>query len=127
MNGLNPDLLEHFSWWQFGLLAGIYTFIVFTSSGYRSKAMVFSRRNAVPASTVWAVHLQFVLALLALMWTVTALYPHFPGWMTDTWIPGRSRRFSVLDLAFFLAMGGLCRSEHRRVYAEVETEGEHPQ
>ena len=116
-------MFEHFSWYWFAAMMATYTFMVFTCAGFRS-AMIFSKRNTIPAATVWSEHLKFLTILFVLMWTITAVYTDLPGWMKEgTWM-GRGSGESTVDLAFIAAMGGLHFLEHRRIYAESQKEGD---
>jgi hypothetical protein len=120
----DPDMLAHFSWGWFAFTAAVYTAIVFSSSTFRNDAMVFSKRNAVPASTVFIEHLKFLTTLLVLMWIASAVYSRLPAWMTEMWIRSRGSYYSDLDIVLFLSMFGLAFYEHRRIYVEADTESE---
>jgi hypothetical protein len=119
-------MFENFTWYWFAIMAAVYTLLAFSCVGFKS-AMVFSKRNAIPTSTVWTEHLKFLTILLVLMWIGTAVCPSAPGWMKDKWIPSRSSKNSDLDFVFLAAVVTLHFVEHRRIYAEAESEGEAPQ
>jgi hypothetical protein len=120
----NADMLAHFSWGWFAFTAAVYTAIVFSSSTFRNDAMVFSKRNAVPASTVFIEHLKFLTTLLVLMWIASAVYSRLPAWITDMWIRSRGSYYSDLDVVLLFSMIGLSLYEHGRIYVEADTEME---
>lgn len=117
------DFLQRWSLPAFGIAAALYTLVTFANVG-TVKAMVFSKRNAIPASTVLTVHLQFLTALLVLMWAATAVYPSLPAWMQGMWFRGRGSRSSTLDLIFLLGLGLMSHFEQKRIYLERDTEPE---
>ena len=125
---MNSDLFDHFSLLRFAIVAAIYTFLAFTT-GARRHAMPFSKKNALPTSTILSEHLKFLTILLLLLLAVTWLYPHLPEWSKQTAMSGRSGRggASGVDLGFFVAMAAIYHVERRRIYMEGETESEDTQ
>jgi hypothetical protein len=121
----HPEPIAHFSWLGYAVIAAAYTLMTFTSVGFRS-AMVFSRRNAIAAATVFNGHVRFLLALLALIWSIALLYPILPLWIKDMWIQSRSgtHESSILDILFLLAMFCLYLLERPMIYKESEPEGD---
>ena len=124
---MNSDWLEHFSLLKFAIMAGIYSLLVFATG--RRSGMIFSKRNAMPTSTVFAEHLKFLTILLLLLWAVTSLYPHLPEWSKAVRYTGRSDRGSSsgVDLGFLVAMIAMFVMERRRIYIEADTESEDAQ
>jgi hypothetical protein len=119
---MSSDMLEHFSLLEYAIMAAIYSLLVFTGTGFKS-AMVFSKRNTVPTTTIFSEHLKFLTILLVLTLTVAQLYPKLPQWSKEIWlnIHGRS---SALDLGFVLAMAVMYLFERRRIYVEADPESE---
>jgi hypothetical protein len=118
-------MFDHFSWYWFAAMMATYTFMAFTCAGFRS-AMIFSKRNTIPAVRVWSEHFKFLTILFVLMWIISAVYPDLPAWMKVTWMAGRGSK-STVDLAFIAAILVLNFLEHRRIYAEAEPEGDESQ
>ena len=103
----------------------IYSALAFRGELLRRGALIFSKQNVRPLSSILMIHLEFLTILWGLIW----FYPHFepllPIWLTDdTFCQGRyyGRWFSLLDCLEPFAMIGMAQIERRWMYVECETD-----
>lgn len=112
------DPLHPFSWLLFCAEILVYSLLTFTGVVWKQGASVFSKQNAKSPRTVLNIHVRFVLIQLAALWLVSAGFPHFPPWMTDT-VTLRGANITYCDLLFIVFMVALFLIERSLIYAEA--------
>ncbi len=112
------DPLQHSSWWIYAAAGMFYTVLEFGGELLRND--IFSKRNAKPLSTIFAIHLAFLTILLGLTWLAVSIYRSLPDWLTNTFNV-RGGAWSTLDILFIIAMLVMCKTEQRLIYVESDT------
>lgn len=107
------------SWWIYVGAALLYTALTFRGELPRSEALIFSKDNARPPTSVVTIHAVFLGGLLAAIWMAIEAIPVLPSWLMDTFI-FYAMPMSVLELAFIGGWFAMHYIERRLLYVGVD-------
>lgn len=114
------DYLQYFSWWTFAIAAAGYTaMLLFINNSRWSPQSIFSKQNARSLIEMTAIHLAFLVILLAYLRIMPHFYFQMPNWFYQ-----RGRGGSGLDILSIVAMTAMAMIEVRLLYAKKREFGE---
>ena len=115
----NPDWLATFTWLKCGIVASAYSFMTLFVRTRLDKRKIFSAENARSLASICLIHCQFLMGIVILLLILSAFYPHFPYWLTDTRY-GRHGNSSLLEFFVILALCGALMYERTLIYIPAE-------
>lgn len=123
--GQVSEPIRHFPWPVYVLAGAAYSALAFRGELPREGALIFSKQNARPLSTILAIHLAFLTILLGLLWLAPYIEPFLPIWLTDdTYLVGyHGSTYSVLEYLFIFLMIGMHCLERRWLYLKAKETG----
>lgn len=102
-------------WWIYTGAALLYTALTFRGELPRREALIFSKDNARPLTSILTIHAAFLGALLAAIWMAIDSLPVLPSWLTTTF-NFHMAPMSGLELVFIVGGIAMHYVERRWLY-----------